>query len=418
MSFPPMRVLHVLHTSLPVLCGYSIRSGYILRLERDAGLEVSVVTSAQHPDVATQREWVGGIEYRRTPAYEGSTWPIWREWQLMRRLHQKVSEAVDEWHPDLIHAHSPVLVGLPALRVARRRGLPFVYEVRDLWENASVDRGRFQEGSVLYSGARQLETHVLRQADAVVTICESLRLELAARAGRPDKVRLVANGVDTDAFTPKQRSEAAVERYGLAGKRVVLYAGTFQPYEGLELLLRALPGILRRVPETQVVIAGGSGARPGQRSESSGGTPERALADTISALGMQERVTMTGLVPHDAVGELYALADVVVYPRVLTRTTALTTPLKPLEAMAAGRAVVVSDLPPMRELVQDGTTGLHFSAGDAQALAEKCLAVLESTQLRESLGRAAREYVVAKRQWSRLVPAYPAIYEAALRRAR
>jgi glycosyltransferase involved in cell wall biosynthesis len=310
-----------------------------------------------------------------------------------------------------------VLVGLPALRVARRRRLPFVYEVRDLWENASVDRGRFRESSPLYRVARSLESRVLERADAVVTICEALRAELAPRAGRPDKVHVVANGVDTVAFSPGASSEAALGQHGLAGKRVVLYAGTFQPYEGLELLARAMPVILRHVPDAHLVIAGGSVSLQ-YAGSSLHGTQEEALAALVSELGVGKSVTMTGRLPYEAMNGLYAAADVVVYPRLLTRTTALTTPLKPLEAMAAGRAVIVSDLPPMRELVRDQDVGLCFPAGDVGALAGRCVEVLGSPQLRDSLGRAARALVVAERQWPSLVAAYPGIYRAAQARGR
>jgi glycosyltransferase involved in cell wall biosynthesis len=234
-------VLHVLHNSLPVVCGYSIRSGYILRLEKQDGLEVKAVTSAQHLNGPAMRDWIDGIEHRRTPGYQGKPWPVWREWQLMRRLEQQVARAVDEWRPDLIHAHSPVLVGLPALRVARRSRLPFVYEVRDLWENASVDRGRFRETSALYRAARGIESHVLARADAVVTICDSLRAELLpraqrawARARRRQRSRLPP--CSSLEFVPR-----VVERYGLAGKRSCCMRTS--ALRGLETLVRALPGI-------------------------------------------------------------------------------------------------------------------------------------------------------------------------------
>ena len=128
----------------------------------------------------------------------------------MRNLERQVEIAAREVRPDLIHAHSPVLVGLPALRVAQRLGLGFVYEIRDLWENASVDRGRFGAESPMYRVARRLESHVLSRADAVVTICDLLKTELQPRAGRPDKVHVVANGVDAHAFAP-QAAERSTE---------------------------------------------------------------------------------------------------------------------------------------------------------------------------------------------------------------
>ena len=407
-----MRILHVLHNSLPLICGYSIRSGNIVRLQKQEGHDLRVVTSAQHPNGSAMREEIDGVPHRRTPSYTGPQWPIWREWQLMRRLEREVEAVLAEWRPDVVHAHSPVLVGFPALRAARRRGLPLVYEVRDLWENALVDRGRFGQGSSQYQLARRAESHVLTRADAVVTICETLRRELRPRCGDPGKVAVVPNGVDAEAFQPREPSAELRSKHGLGSRRVILYVGTFQPYEGLELLVRALPHVLAEVPDAQLVIVGGS-ASLAYRGGTLQGTQEEVLARVIAELGLGAHVTLTGRVPHEEVASLYSIADCVVYPRVLTRTTALTTPLKPLEAMAMARPVVVSDLEPMRELVREGETGVTFPTGDARALAARCVALLRDADARAKLGRAAREYVLAERRWPVLVRRYSEVYRAA-----
>jgi PEP-CTERM/exosortase A-associated glycosyltransferase len=408
-----MRVLHVLHNSLPLVCGYSIRSGSIVRLQKRQGHDLSVVTSAQHPNGNARTEEIDGVMHRRTPSYDGRQWPIWREWQLMRRLEREVEAVIADWRPNVVHAHSPVIVGLPALRVARRHRVPLVYEVRDLWENALVDRGRFGQGSPQYELARRVETYVLSRADAVVTICETLRGELAPRSGDATKVFVVANGVDAGAFVPQAPSAEARATYGLASKRVILYVGTFQPYEGLSLLVESLPQVLAHVRDAQLVIVGGS-ASLAYRGGSLQGTQEEVLARVIAKTGLGAHVTLTGRVPHDQVANLYSIADCVVYPRVYTRTTALTTPLKPLEAMAMAMPVIVSDLAPMRELVSDGETGLTFPAGDGKALAARCVALLRDAAARARLGRAAREAVLAERQWPNLVRRYGEVYARAI----
>lgn len=408
-----MRILHVLHNSLPLLCGYSIRSGYIVNLERSIGFEPSVVTSGQHPNGSSMRETIAGTDYRRTLGSERGRLPFSREWNLMRNLEHQVEAAAREFQPDLIHAHSPVLVGLPALRVGRRLGLPVVYEIRDLWENASVDRGRFAAGSPLYRVARGLESYVVRNADAVVTICELLRNELAPRAGRPDKVHVIANGVDADAFQPQSPNEDLRQRWGLAGKEVILYAGTFQPYEGLDLLVRAIGEIVRQRPQAHLVIVGGSAGFAGGTVTMS--PEEQHLRAVASDSGALDHVTFTGRIPHGEVKDLYALADIMSYPRLLTLTTALTTPLKPLEAMAMAKPVIASDVPPMKELVQDGSTGLLFRAGDHHDLAEKCVALLADPARRIQLGKAARTWVERERQWPVLVDGYRHVYESVLR---
>lgn len=397
-----MRVLHVLHTSLPYICGYAIRSDYIIRYQQEQGIEPAVVTSAQHPNGELMREEINGIRHWRTPMLKGKPLPALREWQLMRALRKQMEAAIREWRPQLIHAHSPMLVGLPAMAVARAHGLPFVYEVRDLWENASVDRGKFRDGSVLYRLAQQMETRVLAKADAVVTICEKLRDELAPRTGHPDRLAVVGNGVDTNSFQPLAPTQANRSRWGLEGKRVIGYVGTFQPYEGLETLIEAMPKIRERQPAAHLLITG------------SGGEEQRLRARTTE-LRLDPYITFTGRLPHDEVKDAYALADLMVYPRLLTRTTAITTPLKPLEAMAMGKPVIVSDVPAMHELVRPGETGLLFRAGDSVDLAEKCAQVLSEPARCSELGRGARAWVLAERQWPHLVSRYRAIYASTMR---
>lgn len=392
-----MRVLHVLHTSRPFICGYSIRSDYILRYQRQAETEVRVVTSAQHPNGAEPAEVLDGILHSRTRGPKGKFPPLAREIALMRALEARLAEAVSEWRPDLIHAHSPVLVGLPALRVARRLGVPLVYEVRDLWENASVDRGKFSPGSPFYRLARGMETYLLRRADAVVTICNRLREELAGRAASPQRVHVVANGVDTEQFHPRPTDPSVRDRWNPAGKATIGYIGTFQPYEGLDLLVEAMKTICAASPATQLLITG------------SGGEEERLRA-LVAARGLDATVTFTGRVPHDQVKQLYSLADLMVYPRILTRTTALTTPLKPVEAMAMGKPVLVSDVPAMRELVHPGLTGATFQAGDLQSLASTCIKLLQDPELRARMGRSALEWVRQEREWRHLISHYSEIY--------
>jgi glycosyltransferase involved in cell wall biosynthesis len=170
-----------------------------------------------------------------------------------------------------------------------------------------------------------------------------------------------------------------------------------------------------RVPEAHLVIVGGSTSLV-YRGGSWAGTQEEVLARVISELGLEPHVTLTGRVPHAEVADLYSIAECVVYPRILTRTTALTTPLKPLEAMAMGLPIVVSDLPPLRELVRDGETGVSFAAGDHEALARACVSLLEDASLRGRLGNAAREFTVRERRWPTIVETYDRVYTSVLGR--
>lgn len=405
MASSSLRVLHVLHNSLPLLCGYSIRSGAIISQQRTQGLEPVVVTSSRQPDsVEGGVDFIDGTPHFRTAPHAEPALPILRERALMRHLQERVEQVIEECRPHIVHAHSPVLVGLPALLAARKHGLPFVYEIRDLWENASVDRGKFRYNSPLYRLARGLETYVLRRADAVVTICDALRWDVMPRVPDQRKVFVVGNGVDTAVFDPASVKvpNDLRKRWRLDGKRVIAYVGTFQPYEGLDLLVRAMPKILAQTPNAHLLIVGGSAG------EST--VVEQELQARVASLAIGPHVTFTGRVPHAIAKSAYMSADIVVCPRLLTRTTALTTPLKPLEAMALGRALVISDVPGMRELVRDGDTGVTFPAGDVDGLAGACQRLLEDATLRRALGQRARAWVLEHRQWPTLVARYHDIY--------
>jgi glycosyltransferase involved in cell wall biosynthesis len=110
------------------------------------------------------------------------------------------------------------------------------------------------------------------------------------------------------------------------------------------------------------------------------------------------------------VHEYYALTDVLVFARKRMRLTELVTPLKPLEAMAQCLPVVASDVGGHRELIEDGKTGMLFEAGNPQALADKALALLASSERWPALRRDGRAFVERERNWAASVARYKAVY--------
>lgn len=130
----------------------------------------------------------------------------------------------------------------PALRVGKRLGLPVTYEVRAFWEDAAVDHGTTAEGSLRYRLTRQIETHVLKRADHVFTICKGLRNDILARGVPAQKVTVIPNAVDVESFTVGGASDAVLRKeLGLQGATVIGFIGSFYAYEGLDLLIQALP---------------------------------------------------------------------------------------------------------------------------------------------------------------------------------
>jgi len=395
-----MRVLHLLHSSLPNVSGYSVRSAQVLDYLRRHGVELRAVTSAQQPSPTAAVEMIEGVEVWRTRAGRALRLlggvPVARELALMAVLARRAGEAAADFRPDLVHAHTPALCGWPGWRVARRLGVPLVYEVRDFWENASVDVGKFAYDSLRYRAACYLESALLRAAEAVVVLSAAQAEEVRRRGVPAARITLAANGVESKLALPEPDPELA-GRLGVAGKPVILYLGALLPYEGLDLLLEAMPRIRAAEPEARLLVVGEGAIRGKLEAQAAG-------------LGLGEAVRFVGQVPRDQVTAYYALAALAVYPRLRTRTTEITTPLKPLEAMVLGVPVLATDLPALRELVTPGETGLLANPGDAGDLAEKCLYALRHGEQMRRLAAAARRFACQERDWEATLAPYLELY--------
>ena len=368
-----MKVLHVLDHSAPHYDGYAFRSLEIIRFQRALGIQTAHVTSAKHDAGDAETETFDDLLYYRTRAGNGplSRLPLLDQWDVVATLERRLRGILDVERPDVVHAHSPSLNGIAAIRAARRVGLPVVYEIRAFWEDAAVDKGACREGDLRYRATRGLEDWVLARAQHVVCICAGLHDEVA--------------------------------ELGLTPGRTLGFIGSFFRFEGLDVLVRSVRHLLAADERYRVLMVG------------SGVEAERlhALAESE---GVAHAVKFTGRVPQAEVGRYYEAVDLFVYPRVSMRITELVTPLKPLEAMATGRNVLASDVGGHRELIRDGDTGLLFHAGDAADLARQATRLLDDPPLAERLRKQALDYVRDERDWQVNVKRYLPVYEQVLRR--
>jgi PEP-CTERM/exosortase A-associated glycosyltransferase len=398
-----MRILHVLDHSIPLQSGYTFRTRAILEQQRSFGWETLHITGAKQGKGSGQmEEHVDGLHFYRSPPLEGlaARLPVYNQWAVVRGLRRRLEEVVREVRPDILHAHSPALNGLAALSVSRRHGIPLVYEVRAFWEDAAVDHGTSREWGLRYRLTRALETHVLKGADAVTTICEGLRGDIIGRGLPEGKVTVIPNSVALERFPLlKGKDETLLAELGLQGSRVVGFIGSFYAYEGLPLLLEALPLILSQRDDVRLLLVGG-------------GPQEKALRQLTDQLGLENKVIFTGRVSHNEVQRYYSLVDIFVYPRLSMRLTELVTPLKPLEAMAQGRLVVASDVGGHKELIEAGVTGELFPAGDAAGLANAVLRLLDDESRWPQRLAAGRDYVERVRNWRASAERYRPVYAA------
>lgn len=403
-----LRVLHVLDHSLPLQSGYSFRTLALLREQRAMGWETFHLTTPKHYAVSPDEEQAAGMTFMRTNVRPSllRRLPVVNNamvvWDTARRLEQ----VWDRVRPDIVHAHSPCLTGLAALSVAHKRNVPVVYEMRATWEDAAVDHGSTTAGSPRYRLSRALETSVIKRADGLVAICGGLADEIASRGVPRERIAIVRNAVNIKDFAVIESADEALTReLGLGTGPVFGFIGSLYGYEGIDVLVAALPEILRAHPQASVLLVGGGPAEP-------------LVRQLAAKLGVSERVRFVGRVPNDQVRRYYSVIDLLAYPRKSTRLTELVTPLKPLEAMSLSRCFIASDVGGHRELIPQHLRTNLFKADDPADLARVAVRVLAEREGWPRLLAEARQHVATHCTWSISAANYRDVYATAAKRGK
>lgn len=387
------RVLHILKESLPFFeRGYTLRSHSTLLAQRVAGFDPVVVTSLGFPrqqgiETFAKVEVIDGIEHHRLdlgPEYNLRQVPF----DLQLSDHATLTRALAErLRPALIQAGSGYRgyeTALVGLAVARRLGIPFIYEVRSFLEHTWTGEITRSEAGEYYHRRRDQELRCMLEADHVITIAEGMRQEIVSRGVPAEKVSVVPNVVDVDRFTPRDPDPELQRKYGLDGRPVLGYISNLGAREGIEHLIRAVAILRHRGVDVAGLVVGE-------------GPQAAALERLVEELELSSHVVLTGHVDNHRIEDHYAMIDLFVIPRIDDLAARLVVPLKPLEAMAMERPILAADLPALRELVMPGERGEVFAPGDAEALAAATKELIEDDDRRARLARAGRSWVLAER---------------------
>ncbi len=401
-----MKILHVLDHSIPLHSGYTFRTCSILNEQAKLGWETSHVTSIKHINPQSDEEVHDNLKFYRTKNQNGwlSKIPILNQLYVIRSLQKRLIEVVEQEKPDLIHAHSPCLNGIAAIRVAKKFSIPVVYEMRASWEDAAVEHGTTTEGSFRYRLTRALETFVFKKADGITTICNGLKKDIASRRIGGTPIQVIPNAVNADEFGDGASiDENLRDKYNLGNSYVVGFIGSFYAYEGLEYFIKAMQEMRNSDLNIKGLLVGG-------------GPEDENLRALVKRLDLEDRIIFTGRVPHAHVDAYYDLIDVLVYPRIPARLTDIVTPLKPLEAMAMGKVFVASNVGGHVELVPDRLHSVLFEAGSVEALVEALEETIANKPLKALFSGWARKYVKSERSWAKSVSGYVDLYSKAQKR--
>lgn len=387
------KILTVLHASAPDQSGgYAVRAHNVLKTIVANEYELTALTRPGFPEAANSLEPGAtaevvhdGIRYLRLGS--GSARAD-GEFSYMRESVDHYAEVIRRERPSAVHVRSTYVSALPALIAAKRFGLPVVYEVSGMWELVyEAENTARMEGRRARTVA--LENAVLENCDSIVTITEAMRDIIVSRISPRSPIEIMPNAVDAATFAAADKDPQVLSRFGWSADLPIIgYIGTFVGYEGLDVLIRAID-LVRRSRIRIGALLVGDGAESAR---------VQALA---SELGLDEStIAFTGRVPHDQVRDLYSVIDVCAYPRLLTPATRAVSPLKPFEAMAAKKPIIVSDVPALAEIVGHGRRGLVVPSGQAEALAEAIISVITDPMATEHRVAAAASWTETQRSWS------------------
>ena len=236
------------------------------------------------------------------------------------------------------------------------------------------------------------------KVNRVITVSHYLKSELTKNYKIDESlIEVIYNGIDVGRFNPNVRGDEIKQRYKLDNKPTVLYLGRLAPYKGVQFLMRAVPLVLREVPNAKFLFAGS------MRYDMLN------LHGMAKSLGVEGSVIFTGFVPSRLVPKLYACCDVFCYPS-LWEGFGLT----PGEAEASGKPVVAFDTCAIPEVIENGRTGLLVEPRNYTQLASAIVSLLKDENLRRKMGLEAKRRVLRLFSWDKSVNQTLKLYEEVL----
>ena len=386
-----MKVLHVLYQSLPNSAGSSIRSRDIINNQLKMGINPVIITSPfQKPfKKGKSKEIESGVSYYRTFSNENEVVSEKKTGFLtqIRKLFRiinfslQVYKVVKKENIDVIHAHAMFFCAFAAQFAGCLLNKPVVYEIRSLWEE------RYKKNSfinyMIFSFVTVLETFSMLFANHIVVINDNLKSQLQKRLFlMRKKMTVVENAIDLDRVKISKLNK---------NNFVFGYIGTLSPIEGLDLLIKAFNNL--KIKNKLLIFGDGI-----------------ELEKLKKLANGNNNIEFKGKVSSDEISKAYDQVDVIINPRIKSYLTDTVTPLKPLEAMAYKKLVLVSDVGGMKELVKNEFNGIVFNSDSYKEIKNVIIDVINRNDL-DKIIENGYMYIKEERNWKMNAEKYYTIYK-------
>lgn len=357
------RIVYVVSHSYPYSSnGYAVRTHGIASALVKQGYSVVVINRPGRPwdlpgfsrEVEETHKTIDRVRY--VFFREPSSKHLAKE-QYLEAATETIKEVIGVFKPTAVLAGSNWENALPAAVAARERRLPFYYEVRGFWELSREACKPEYAKTAAFREEVERDSFVAQQADKVFTLNEPMKGELIKRGVKSDYIDIVPNGV-SELPVIKSADPALKAKLGIGAEcSVVGYVGSFSPYEGLDTLIEACRDLVQKGKNVKLLLVGDD-------------QPLIGSSTTSVANIKKDWLIQVGRVPHEQIADYYALIDVVVIPRKKLRVCELVPPMKVAEALAYGKRLVVSNVPPLVEYAKKYYGVMTFELDSAESLAQ------------------------------------------------
>lgn len=384
------RVLFVLNKAYPTINGYTVRSDEIIQALGNLDFQ---------PIISTKLGWSPTLEGDFKPKQYKNGYPVYYLDKVedflpyktpikvyFQQYTEEILEIIKSEQPNYIYAASNFQNALPSLAVGKSLDIPTIYEVRGMWQYTQSTKNPYFFESERFFLHEKYEIECCKLADRITCICESLKTYLVDRGIDENKIDIISNGVNTQELFPLEKNLELCEKYDLQNKVVVGFVGSITDYEGIDFIIDAIKYINENKlyeKEFAFLIVGD-------------GKYKAVLQSKVVQLGMEKNILFLGKVPREQISLIYSLIDIAPFPRIDVPLCQLVTPLKPYEAMAFSKKVLVSDVDALKEMVIPNINGIIFKANDTKDLARALLEIVDNS----SISSKARNWVINNKDWS------------------
>ena len=387
------------HTS----SGYAIRTHGLISAINDHGIDVQAVLRYGYPldrkdftkETVTKQKEIENVTYHFTHenrkngdliSYQ-NVYDFTMVEEYLDKATKSIIQNAGQFKPEIIHSASNFVVGMAGARAAKVLGIPSIYEIRGFWHLTQSTKRHGYEGSDHYNLTEKLEIETAKASDHVFTITSALKKILVENGVSEDKISVLPNAVNLSKFKLSPKDNNLEKELKFQNKVIIGYIGSFVNYEGLDLLLEACSILYKKLGDCFRLLLVGDGAMM------------QNLRNTVKFLQLEDIVKFTGRVSHNEVERYYSLIDIAPLPRKGLRVCELVSPLKPFEAMAAGKVLITSNVEALAEIVDNGKTGFTFEKDNILDLAHKLELAVTNPELRDEIGLNAHNWVKETHTW-------------------